>query len=386
MRELLATIEAWRAEGQAIARAVVVRTFGSAPRPAGATLLLSADGRIAGSVSGGCVEGATVTLMEAAQISGRHRVVRFGISDEQAQGVGLACGGTIDVLVEPSLPEAVVLAAGAARHGRAGARAVITPLPRGSPGPQLSPSVEGPAEDPEPGLIVHADGRLEGTLGTADADRGLVEVALAALVRGRSEVVALGGRDLFCEVFPLPPRLVVVGAVPVAMTLVRLARELGYAAAVVDGRPAFATSERFPDVDQLLVGWLDEFADDLELGPADAVVVLSHDPKFDDPAIIEALRRGCRYVGVIGSRRTQRQRRERLLAAGVAERDLARLRAPIGLDLGGREPAETALAIMAEIVAGRYGASGQPMRDVVAGGVSDSQVRALDSDVTLNRS
>ncbi len=284
-------------------------------------------------------------------------------------------------------PKLVVLAARAAQHGRAGARAVITPLPQGSPGPRLSPSAEGPAADPEPCLVAHADGRLEGTLGTADADRALVEVALAALARGRSEVVALAGRELFCEVFPLPPRLVVVGAVPVAMTLVRLARELGYAAVVIDGRPAFATSERFPDVDQLLVGWLDEFADDLELGPADAVVVLSHDPKFDDPAIIEALHRGCRYVGAIGSRRTQRQRRERLLAAGVAEQTIWRACAvPSGSTWAAVSRPRRRWPSWPRSWPPGTAPRGSPCGTCVARGVSDSQVRALDSDVTLNRS
>ena len=157
------------------------------------------------------------------------------------------------------------------------------------------------------------------------------------------------------------PRLVVVGAVEVAVALVRLGRELDYETVLIDGRPAFATRERFPHVDHLVIGWPDEVADELELGPGDAVAVLSHDPKFDDPAITEALRRGCRYVGAIGSRKTQRARRERLLAGGLAEDQLARLRGPIGLDLGGRQPAETALAIMAEIVAARHGAGGGPL-------------------------
>jgi xanthine dehydrogenase accessory factor len=132
---------------------------------------------------------------------------------------------------------------------------------------------------------------------------------------------------------------------------------------VIDGREKFATRERFPDADQLLVGWPDELADTIGLGPADAVAVLTHDVKFDEPAIVAALARGCRYVGAVGSRKTQSDRRERLRAAGVSEAELARLRGPIGLDLGGREPAETALAIMAEVVAARFGASGSPMRD-----------------------
>lgn len=385
MRDLLATMAAWQAEGMGIARAVVVHTFGSAPRPEGATLLLADDGRIAGSVSGGCVEGATVTLMEEARSSGQSRVVRFGISDEQAQGVGLACGGTIDVLVEPLLRDAVVAAARAVQTGRRGGRAIVTRLPEGSPGPDLTPSMVGPAAAPEPALVVHEDGRLEGSLGSADADEALVERALDALGRGRSGAVEAAGRRVFIEVYPVRPRLVVVGAVPVAMALVRLARELGYETVVVDARASFATRERFPDADELILGWPDEVADDIDLGPADAVAVLSHDPKIDEPAIAEALRRGCRYVGAIGSGKTQRARREGLLQRGLTAAQLERLHGPIGLDLGGREPAETALAIMAEIVALRHGASGLPLRAAAATRTSDPQARALDSELTQNR-
>ena len=155
----------------------------------------------------------------------------------------------------------------------------------------------------------------------------------------------------------------IVGAVQVAITLNHLAHELGYETVVVDGRAAFATPARFPDVDRLVVGWPDEVADEIGLGPSDAVAVLTHDVKFDEPAIVEALRRRCRYVGAVGSRKTQADRRARLLDAGVTEEQLANLRGPIGLDLGGRSPAETALAIMAEVVAARHGAAGGPMRD-----------------------
>jgi xanthine dehydrogenase accessory factor len=158
---------------------------------------------------------------------------------------------------------------------------------------------------------------------------------------------------------------VIVGAVEVARALVPIARTLGYQTVVVDGRAAFATTERFPDVDRLVVGWPDEVADEIGLGPNDAVAILSHDIKFDEPAIVEALRRGCRYVGAVGSRKTQAERRARLRGVGVSDDDLARVHGPIGLDLGGRAPAETALAIMAEIVAERYGATGRPLIEKV---------------------
>jgi xanthine dehydrogenase accessory factor len=367
MKELLDTLAGWDGEGTAVGRAVVVRTFGSAPRPEGAVLLYAADGRIAGSVSGGCVEGAAAEEIEKARASGRARVIRYGISDEQAWDVGLACGGTIDVLVEPAVPAPAVEAAraslGAGGHGAA----VVTPLPADSPPAAFGQHVPGEGAAPEPKLVVHDDMRLDGTLGDAALDAQLVEQASEALRRGLSRTVELGGRSLFIEVFPVRPRLVVVGAVEVARSLVRLAKELGFETVVVDGRASFATSERFPDVDRLVVGWPDEVAEEIGLGPNDAVAVLTHDVKFDEPAIVEALRRGCRYVGAVGSKKTQGDRRQRLLDAGVAPDELARLRGPVGLDLGGRQPAETALAILAEVVAERYGGTGVPLKERATG-------------------
>jgi xanthine dehydrogenase accessory factor len=363
MKELLSTLSTWETDGADIGRAVVVRTFGSAPRAEGAVLLYAADGRIAGSVSGGCVEGAAAEEIDRARATGHARVIRYGISDEQAWDVGLACGGTIDVLVEPVAPAVVIEAArgsvGAGGHGSA----VITPLPADSPPSAFGPHQPGDGAPPEAELIVTDDGRLTGTLGSPELDAELIEAATAALRRGLSTTVELGGRSLFIEAFPVRPRLVVVGGVEVARSLVRLAHELGFETVVVDGRAAFATKERFPEVDRLVVGWPDEVAEEIGLGPNDAVAVLSHDVKFDEPAIVEALRRGCRYVGAVGSRKTQADRHARLLEAGVSEADLARLRGPVGLDLGGRAPAETALAILAEIVAERYGGTGAPMRE-----------------------
>jgi xanthine dehydrogenase accessory factor len=242
----------------------------------------------------------------------------------------------------------------------------VTPLPPESPPPEFGAHEPGECAPPAMPIVIHEDGTLAGSLGSAELDDMLVEQALDALNRGQSRTIELAGRSLFIEAFPVKPRLVVVGAVEVARSLVKLARELGYATVVIDGRAAFATPERFPaeSVDRLVVGWPDEVADDIGLGPNDAVAVLTHDVKFDEPAIVEALRRGCRYVGAVGSRKTQRDRRARLRDVGVTDEELARLRGPIGLDLGGRAPAETALAIMSEIVATRYSGSGRPMRDL----------------------
>jgi xanthine dehydrogenase accessory factor len=361
MRELAATLAAWRAEGATVGRAVVVRAFASTPRHEGAVMLATADGRIAGSVSGGCVEGAVFEEIQAAMRSGLSRVIRFGISDEQAWDVGLACGGVIDVLIQPHVPEAVERAA-VERPGRQGAgTAIVTPLPDGSPGPTPGPHAPGPGSKPSAAMVVHDDGRVEGSTGEAASAEELARLAVEAIDKGASRTVEVGGRSFFIETYAARPRLVVVGAGQVAIPLVALARLLGYETVVVDGRAAFATRERFPDADEIAVAWPDEAAGRIGLGPADAVAVLSHDPRFDDPAVLAAFARGCRYVGVIGSRRSQSERRARLAAAGATPEQLAGLRGPIGLDLGGRAPAETALAIMAEIVATRFGGSGRPL-------------------------
>lgn len=357
MQELLETLDGWTAEGEPAGRAVVIRTFGSAPRPEGAVLIRADDGRIAGSVSGGCVEGAAAGEIERARSDGHSRVIRYGISDEEAWDVGLACGGTIDVLVEPVVPLAAV--SGARDRGIA----LATILPVDAPPSAFGRHEPGDGALPERPIVVHADGRREGSLGSASDDEALGAAAAEALLRGTSRTVTIGDRQVFVEAFPVKPRLVIVGAVEVARSLAVYAKELGYEIVVVDGRASFATPERFPAdrVDLLVVGWPDEVADEIGLGAEDAVAVLTHDVKFDEPAIVEALRRGCRYVGAVGSKKTQADRRARLRDLGVSDAELARLRGPVGLDLGGRNPAETALAIIAEVVAERYGGSGAPL-------------------------
>jgi len=358
MRELLETLDTWRAEGADVGRAVVIRTFGSAPRPEGAVLATTADGRIAGSVSGGCVEGAAAEEIERARATGHSRVIRYGISDEQAWDVGLACGGTIDVLVEPAIRGEAVAAARAAGSASPTGTVIVTPLPADAPPPQHGEHKPGDGGEPGPVLRVATDGKLDGTLGSPEADAALVEAALDALRRGTSRTVEVDGRQLFLEAFPVRPRLVIVGATEIARALVSIAGDLGYERIVIDARPAFAASARFPDVERLINDWPEEAFEAIDLGANDAVAILSHDPKFDEPAIADAIRRGARYVGAIGSRKTQAGRRERLREAGLSDEQIASVHGPIGLDLGGRSPAETALAIMAEIIASRYAAPG----------------------------
>ncbi len=360
MRDVIDDLRRWRAEGVGVGRAVVVRVLGTAPRPEGATLLVTDDGRIAGNISSGCVDGAAVEEVRAARRSRLRKVVRYGISDEQAIGVGLACGGTIDVLIEPEVGQELVAAAEGSAAVAGGGIAVATVLP--------------PTDEVR--VVVGADGTLTGSLGNAELDSRLAERARTLLAEGVSRIVELGRIEVFIEAFPLAPRLVVVGAGQVAVHLVALARELGFRTVVVDARGAYATRERFPHADEVIVGWADEVADRAGIDGDAHVVVLGHDPKLDDPAVAVALRRRARYVGAMGSRTTLAERRERLRALGITDEELARLHSPIGLDLGGRTPREVALAIMAEVVAARHGASGTPL--TAAGGPLGDRTGARD--------
>jgi xanthine dehydrogenase accessory factor len=294
-------------------------------------------------------------------------VIRYGISDEQAWDVGLACGGTIDVLVEPEIPMAALDAAHDAGAQSPRGSVIVHLLPADSPPAQHGEHRLGEGEPPMPALKVDQDGTLTGSLGTAAANAQLVAAATEALLRGASRTVEIEGRQVFLEVFPVRPRLVMVGATEIARALSSIAGDLGYERIVIDARPAFAATARFPDVERLINDWPDVAFESIGLGRNDAVAILSHDPKFDEPAIADAVRRGARYVGAIGSRKTQADRRARLAEAGLTEDEIASVHGPIGLDLGGRAPAETALAIMAEIVASRYGVTGVPIAAQVRG-------------------
>lgn len=328
MRDLLADHERLSA-GDAVGRAVVTGTWGSSPRQPGAALLATAGGRMAGSVSGGCVEAAVVEAIGDAIRRGTSRLLTFHVTHERAWEVGLACGGSIEVLVEPTVRPEVLEAA----RGPGG---VVVPTviegaaQTGAPGPALLELLASPSRD--------ALASLGSRVVTVPADAGDVRV--------------------FLEVFSRQPTLLLIGAVHVAEMLVRLARPLGYRTVVADGRSGFLTRERFPDADRLICAWPEEAFREVGVDDATCVCILSHDPKFDEPALELALRSPAAYVGAIGSRQTQALRRERLGQAGFSQAEVARLHGPIGLDLGGRQPAEIALAILAEITAVRHGMPG----------------------------
>ena len=368
MKELLDTLATWQADGTAgadVGRAVVVRTFGSAPRPEGAVLLYATDGRIAGSVSGGCVEGAAAEEIEHARATGHARVIRYGISDEQAWDVGLACGGTIDVLVEPVAPAVVIDGGprlGGCRRSRVGGRHA-TPRRLAAGRVRPAPAGRGRAARP-PSWSSHDDGRLD-----RHAGRRRSSTPRSSRPPGRRSSAACRGRSS-SAVARCSSRSSRSGRGSSSSAASRSPARSSGSRASSASRPSSSTAGRrsrrrsaSPTSTGSSSAGRTRSPTRSASGPNDAVAVLTHDVKFDEPAIVEALRRGCRYVGAVGSRKTQADRRARLLEAGVSEAELARLRGPVGLDLGGRAPAETALAILAEIVAERYGGSGAPMRE-----------------------
>ena len=330
MRDLIADYERLRVGGTAVGRAVVTSVWGSAPRPEGSSMLATRDGTIAGSVSGGCVESATAAEIVDAMDRGSPKLVTFGVSHDKAWEVGLACGGTIKVLVEPTVRSDVLAAA------------------RGEGGEVVAVVLEG-AEVGRSARIT-ADGRVEGApIQSFPMDR-LRDAALEALGRERSGTVG----SVFFEVFPRQPRLVIFGGVHIATALVPMAKRVGYRTIVADGRPGWLTRERFPEADELIPAWPEEAFGRIGLDSSCYVCILSHDPKFDEPALRLALRSPAAYIGAIGSTKTQEARRDRLRKEGFTPEEVARVHGPIGLDLGGRQPAETALAILAEMTQVRY--------------------------------
>jgi xanthine dehydrogenase accessory factor len=332
VKEVLPDIERWRARGERFAVATVVATRRSAPRPVGAKFAVSASGEMAGSVSGGCVE--SDVYDHACQVleGARPQFLSYGIEDDLAFSVGLPCGGEIDVFVESSPDELVERLLNVIRDEE---RAVLFTVVEGEPlGAELLVTEGGErwGNGPEE-LAGHVDELLR---------------------RGRNTQVELDdGRKVFAEIYGPPPRLLVIGAVDTAESLCASAKQLGWHTIVADPRGKFATKERIPSADELLVSWPQEAIERVLPDYQTAVVVLTHDDKFDVPAIQGALATEAFYIGALGSRRNQERRRERLLEAGVDEHELERVSGPTGLDIGADTPAETALSILGEILATR---------------------------------
>jgi xanthine dehydrogenase accessory factor len=299
MREILGDLRRWRARGdERVVIATLVAARGSAPRPVGSKLAVSERGELAGSVSGGCVESEVYEEAQAALAGGEPNLLSYGISDEQAWSVGLPCGGEIDVFVERASWEE------------------LTPV-------------------------------------------------LAAIESGerftRTTVLDDEGRE-FVEEYGPPPLLLIFGAVDTAEALCKAAKQVGWRTVVADARSKFATAERIPSADELLVEWPDEVLARAEPDPWTAVVVLTHEDRFDIPALGGALRSDAFYVGALGARKNQERRRERLLEEGLSEEEIDRIAGPVGLDIGAETPAETAVSILAEILAVRAGRSGGSLK------------------------
>jgi xanthine dehydrogenase accessory factor len=335
MKDVVAEATEWTARGDRVALATVVAVQRSAPRAPGSKMAVSEDGDIAGGVSGGCVEGAVVELADRVMRGEDPQLVHFGIADSEAWEVGLPCGGEIDVWVQTYSPGRF------AEVARTGGRAVeVTLLEGARPGAKL---------------LVEADGERSGSLGAPELDDEAAHVASELLWTESSERRGA----LFFDVVAPAPRLILFGAVDIAVALCTLARDAGWRPYVVDPRARFAVPERFPDAEEVIAAWPEEaFARLGGIDPATSVAVLTHDPKLDDAALAIALRSPARFVGAMGSRRAQASRRERLLAAGFSEDELERLSAPLGLDLGAITREETALSILAEVVAARNGREG----------------------------
>ena len=328
-QDILERAQAWHAAGQGVALATVVRTWGSSPRPVGSHLAVDAGGGFVGSVSGGCIEGAVIHEALAAIKDGQPRLLEFGVSDEQAWEVGLACGGRVQVYVqriEAGTPVAELLSAQSARLP-------VASLTRLADGAQC---------------LLHSTGD-SGDLALTLEQR---QEALTRIVADRSGPLDCD-EGIFLRVYAPTPRLLVVGAVHIAQALAPMAALTGFAVTIIDPRRAFAAEQRFPE-QVLCTDWPDEALARYQPDLLSAVITLSHDPKLDDPALVAALNSEAFYIGSLGSKRTHAQRIERLSALGFDAAALARIHAPVGLDLGGRMPAEIAVSILAQVLQVRY--------------------------------
>ncbi len=365
MRDILDPITKWWDSGETFGLATVVRTFRSAPREPGAALAVSDSGEVVGSVSGGCVEGAVYELAREVRETGQAVLQTYGVSDDDALAVGLTCGGILHIFVEPVgaavFPELGDVAAGIA----AGEPVAVATVIEG-PGRVGARRVIWAAAEPGAAARVGA----AGTLGAGDRlDQAVDDDVRGMLAQGLTGVRRYGahgerrGDDLavFVHSFAPPPRMLVFGAIDFAAAVARAGKFLGYRVTVCDARPIFATPARFPEADEVVVDWPHRYLARTPVDERTVICVLTHDPKFDVPLLEVALRTPAGYIGAMGSRRTHEDRLARLREAGLSAAELARLRSPIGLDLGARTPEETAVSVAAELIQLRWGGSGQPL-------------------------
>jgi xanthine dehydrogenase accessory factor len=340
MRDILSDIDDWFVNHEKIGIATVVQTWGSSPRGVGARMAFTTNGKMAGSVSGGCVEGAVYEAGQETLRTGRPQFLHFGVSDDTAWNVGLACGGQVDIFVSQLEEDAYHLLRQKLLAGKTFASVTIVR------GPEALMGLE---------MQISDERRLPGSV-PPGLDDVILEKAYQILRGGRSQVVGMRTAqddelDVFVEVVQPLPTLVMVGGVHIAIALAELARTMGFRTVIVDPRRAFGSAERFPRVSQLIQSWPQDAFEKIDLNERTAVAMLTHDPKIDDPALQIVLSSPVFYIGALGSATTQAKRRSRLLEAGISEDQLSRIHGPIGLKLGGQSPQEIALSIIAEIVA-----------------------------------
>lgn len=351
MREIWSDVNNWKSAGKPRALITVIQVEGSSLRPLSSKMAVTSVNDIAGSVSGGCVESAIIEEAYVVMKTGYPKRLHYGIADSLAQSVGLACGGSISVFVE-SLDTATW-------------KDLETEIDKIMAEQQLAALVtvtNGPALGSK--SILWPDGKQMGDLGSPEVNSLAKDVVSKSWTRQSPGLYSLptstGEVELFMDILAPRPRLVIIGAVHIAMPLVTIARAMNFHTIIIDARSAFATRERFPDVDELIIDWPSTSLEKLHIDTSTYVVCLSHDEKFDTPALQVALASPARYVGALGSRKTHASRLETLREIGVPEDHLARIFAPIGLNLGAKYPEEIALSIMAEIVAVRRGLVHKP--------------------------
>ena len=346
MHDVIKDISSWIENGESVVLATVVHTWGSSPRGVGGKMAFTPEGKITGSVSGGCVESQVFESGIETLQTGRPQLLRFGVADETAFEVGLACGGNIEIFVMPLDRDLFHSLENEINAHRALALSIVLEGPEPLLGHYLMLS--------EKGSIF---GNLEAELGQIAAQTALNALAAEKCSKATIKTSDNQSVTLFTDVIYPPPTLVMVGGVHIAIALARIAKTLDYRTCLIDPRRAFGNQERFPHVDQLIQAWPQEALQQIKLTRSTCVTLLTHDPKIDDPAIKFVLESPVFYIGALGSKKTHENRRQRLLADGISEEYLARIHAPIGIDLGAVTPEEIALSVMAQIVAVRHGRS-----------------------------
>ena len=359
MKEIVNEVQQWFARSHKVAMATVVATEGSAPRKPGAVMAVNDAGEVAGCVSGGCVESAVVDEAIAVISEGTPRRLSYGVADDLGLSVGLTCGGTIDIFVDRLQPGLIF-------------DSLVTAINQQRP-IAICTVVSGQNVGAKMAIEDNSNGAIDLT-GDRVLDRLVSEDATALLAKGLTKLCYyhhqgenyqenIPSTEVFIHSFPPPPRMIIIGAIDFSQALCQAGKLLGYHVTICDARSRFATIARFPDADEIEIEWPHHYIRSTAIDPRTAIVVLTHDPKFDIPALREAVRTPAGYIGAMGSRRTHSDRIRRLTEIGMNQADIARISSPIGLDIGANTPEATAISIVAEIIALASGRPGGRLTD-----------------------